>query len=249
MDVSNLSKSQFQEVVFDGVCFEMRMHQGRPKAVKVGRDVAIAGAKALLAAYQGLIERHTAMIPLLEEYDEVDIAGMIDAVQATLEAKERLHDLYRQHMNREWIADVKTLDKAYRAWRTLDGKVTKSAREVYEMFEGPIPDIKIPPIPLELWTKAIRNSGYFYYIKGALCAKWGISTTNLGAMACNVCRSHSDLVRFLDKNNYTMEMQDIENGVAYNSVSDLVGHIRRNTNPNGEDVWIFKYVNIYEGRA
>lgn len=248
MDVSNLSKYQSQAIVFNGVGFEMHLHQGRPKKKEVGRDVALAGAKALLAAYQGLVERHEGMIGLLETYDEVDIAGMIEAVQAMVKAKERLLGLYAQHANRVWIAEKEVLDEAYWVWYKADGKATKGAKAVYEMFVGPIPKIKIPAIPLELWTTDIRHSRYFYYIKAALCKRWGVGS-NTGVMHGHNCRSHSDLVRFLNRNNYRMGEADAGSALAFNSRDELVGRIKRNVNPGGEDGWYFRYVNIYERKA
>jgi len=243
MDVSDLSKWQFSAIVFNDARFEMHLHPGRTEKKGIGRDVALTGAKALLAAHQGLVEHYEAMIELMEIYDETDIQEMIEAVHAYVSEKKKLHDLYRQHMNRHWIADRETLNDAFWAWNEADSKVTKTALDVYRLFVGPIPENSIPPIPLELWTDDIIRSRYFDgYMRGPLCKMWGMTTSKFGKWPGSSFRSHSDLVRFMGTNRYRLNEDET---VAFNHRGELVGRIKRMFNSHGEDAWLFKSVHIY----
>ena len=245
MDVSDLSEYQFQAIVFSGAGFEMHLNKGHAKKKRVGRDVALAGAKALLAAYQGLVERYEKMIELLEYYDEVDIGSMIEAVCAEISAKERLHDLYRQHMDRSWVAGKEALDSAYRDWNRASDKVTKNAKDVYELLVGPIPEDSMPQIPLELWTTDVIKSRYFYaHMRIPLCKMWGVTSVFVDGPSQS-CRSHSELVQFVQANNYRINADD--KTVVFNARGEVVGRIKRLGNLHGEDAWLFKSVNIYEG--
>ena len=242
MDVTELGNYSFPTVGIG----ERHLHidTGAMKE-SVGRDVALAGAKALLAAYEGLAERHEKIVKVLERFDEVDITEMIDVVNLSVVAHVELTNLYRRHANREWIADAKTLKAAYEKWKDADSRVTENSRVAFRTFVGEIPKVPFPDIPLELMTRAVRASGYFFYMADWLAERHGL--TRVLKLTQKVFRSHSDLQRFVDLNNYTLTKKSDDALMVYNSEYELVGRVERSNNPHGQDTWNYKFVNLYEG--
>jgi len=254
MDVSEFNRELFPVVMYDfkGLFVQFGSPNNR---TFVGSDVAVVACKSLASIYEGLAERHRELEDLFRDFDHTDLTEMVDTVMNWIGATADVLELYKRHGARKWVADEKTLHKAYLTFLEADKKVTKTAKETFKLLLGELnTDFVPPPMPLETWTEPIRKSKFFLsYMADKLLKRHGLSrTVLLAGMVSDTFLTHKDLMEFIYRNEYhTMPSRAPKPGErisVYNYRDEVVGAFQRTLNPLGRDGWRFKFIQLdYKG--